>query len=199
MEYIARNARSAGGDIVFATAVGDIWQHGSKPIDAKHAAMGQKSISNPVFGAYLNPEPKTLSVEMPTARAGYSILSGKLPFSVVPGNHDYDSVWSDARWPATADAASPLRYGMLHYGGLDNFRSVFGSDSDFFKGKPWYVGAFNGGADSAQIFEAGGYRFLHIGLEMAPEDDVIAWAEGLLRKYPGLPTIISIQIGRAHV
>src|SRR3546814_18761983 len=99
---------------------------------------------------------------MPTARAGYSILSGKLPFSVVPGNHDYDSVWSDARWPATADAASPLRYGMLHYGGLDNFRSVFGSDSDFFKGKPWYVGAFNGGADSAQIFAAGGYRFLHI-------------------------------------
>src|SRR3546814_5117274 len=87
-----------------------------------------KSISNPVFGAYLNPEPKTLSVEMPTARAGYSILSGKLPFSVVPGNHDYDSVWSDARWPATADAASPLRYGMLHYGGLDNFRSVFGRD-----------------------------------------------------------------------
>src|SRR3546814_9030206 len=80
---------------------------------------------------------------------------------------------------------------MLHYGGLDNFHSAFGSDSDFFKGKPWYVGAFNGGADSAQIFEAGGYRFLHIGLEMAPEDDVIAWAEGLLRKYPGLPTIIS--------
>src|SRR3546814_4126459 len=75
MEYIARNARSAGGDIVFATAVGDIWQHGSKPIDAKHAAMGQKSISNPVFGAYLNPEPKTLSVEMPPARAGYSIFS----------------------------------------------------------------------------------------------------------------------------
>src|SRR3546814_16724739 len=78
--------------------------------------------------------------------------------------------------------SSPLRYGMLHYGGLDNFRSVFGSDSDFFKGKPWYVGAFNGGADSAQIFEAGGYRFLHIGLEMAPEDEVVAGAEGLLRK-----------------
>src|SRR3546814_19665763 len=82
---------------------------------------------------------------------------------------------------------------MLHYGGLDNFHSAFGSDSDFFKGKPWYVGAFNGGADSAQIFEAGGYRFLHIGLEMAPGDDVIAWAEGLLRKYPGLTTILSIH------
>src|SRR3546814_20480550 len=86
-------------------------------------------------------------------------------------------VCSSDLWPATADAASPLRYGMLHYGGLDNFRSVFGSDSDFFKGKPWYVGAFNGGADSAQIFEAGGYSFPHIGLEMEPEDDVIARAD----------------------
>src|SRR3546814_20187968 len=92
---------------------------------------------------------------MPTARAGYSILSGKLPFSVVPGNHDYDSVWSDARWPATADAASPLRYGMLHYGGRANVRSVFRSDADFCKGQPWYVGAFNGGADHAQRCAAG--------------------------------------------
>src|SRR3546814_12741238 len=77
MEYIARNARSAGGDIVFATAVGDIWQHGSKPIDAKHAAMGQKSISNTVFGAYLNTEPKPLSAELRTARSGYPIILAK--------------------------------------------------------------------------------------------------------------------------
>lgn len=194
MEYIARNSRSAGGDIVFATAVGDIWQHGSRPMDAKHIAMGLKSIPNPIFGDYLNPEPKTLTIEMPTARAGYSILSGKLPFSVVPGNHDYDSVWSDSRWPAMmTQPRSPLSYGMLHYGGLDNFRSVFGSDTPFFKGKPWYVSSFNGGADSAQIFEGAGYRFLHIGLEMAPEDDVIAWAASVLKKHPGIPTIISIH------
>src|SRR3546814_9034694 len=76
---------------------------------------------------------------------------------------------------------------------ISDWSSDVCSSDLFFKGKPWYVGAFNGGADSAQIFEAGGYRFLHIGLEMAPEDDVIAWAEGLLRKYPGLPTIISIH------
>src|SRR3546814_6916467 len=113
MEYIARNARSAGGDIVFATAVGDIWQHGSKPIDAKHAAMGQKSISNPVFGAYLNPEPKTLSVEMPTARAGYSILSGKLPFSVVPGNHDYDSVWRSEEHTSELQSLMRISYAVF--------------------------------------------------------------------------------------
>src|SRR3546814_11435152 len=110
---------------------------------------------------------------MPTARAGYSILSGKLPFSVVPGNHDYDSVWSDARWPATADAASPLRYGMLHYGGLDNFRSVFGSDSDFFKGKPRYVGAFNDGADSEQNFGAGDRKRVVEGNSVSLRGDIV--------------------------
>ncbi|NYI23612.1 serine/threonine protein phosphatase [Sphingobium indicum] len=193
MEYIARNARSAGGDIVFATSVGDVWQHGSRPMDAEHATKGLKAIPNPVFGNYLKPEPRTLTVEMPTARAGYGILAGKLPFSVVPGNHDYDAVWSDSRWPATMKGDDPMRYGMLHYGGLDNFRSVFGSGSSFFKDKPWYVASCNGGADSAQIFEAGGYRFLHIGLEMAPEDDVIQWAQGVLKAHPDLPTIISIH------
>ncbi|EQB10779.1 Ser/Thr protein phosphatase [Sphingobium lactosutens DS20] len=193
MEYIARNARSAGGDIVFATSVGDIWQHGSRSMDVEHVAKGLKAIPNPVFGNYLSPEPRTLTVEMPIARAGYEILASKLPFSVVPGNHDYDAVWSDSRWPATMKTGDPRSYGMLHYGGLDNFRAVFGSNSQFFKGKPWYVASFNGGADSAQVFEAGGYRFLHIGLEMAPEDDVIEWAQALLEKYPGIPTIISIH------
>src|SRR3546814_14105643 len=106
---------------------------------------------------------------MPTARAGYSILSGKLPFSVVPGNHDYDSVWSAARWPATADAASPLRYGMLHYGGLDNFRSVFGRDSDFVKGQPCYVGEFYCGHNSAQVFAAGVYSFPQIARNTSPQ------------------------------
>jgi hypothetical protein len=80
---------------------------------------------------------------------------------------------------------------MLHPGGLDNFREVFGAQSDFFRGKPWYVGSYNGGASSAQIFTAGGYRFLHIGLEMSPADDVLAWASSVIAAHPRLPTMIS--------
>jgi hypothetical protein len=91
-----------------------------------------------------------------------------------------------AQWTMTAEDL-----GLLHIGGLDNFRSVFGSDSAFFKDKPWYVDSFNGGANSAQLFEAGGYRFLHITLQMQASDEVLAWVETVLARYPGLPTILT--------
>ncbi|HEB89700.1 MAG TPA: hypothetical protein ENI85_09030 [Deltaproteobacteria bacterium] len=85
----------------------------------------------------------------------------------------------------------PEDIGMIHVGGLDNFRSAFGDDKPFFAGKSWYVDSFRGGADSAQIFRAGGYSFLHLALEMQADDDVVAWARSVMVKYPGLPTIIS--------
>jgi hypothetical protein len=80
---------------------------------------------------------------------------------------------------------------MLHIGGLDNFRSAFGENSDFFNNRDWYVSSFNGGADSAQVFSAGGYRFLHIALEMQAADDVLVWAADVIDSHPGLPTIIT--------
>src|SRR3546814_3048910 len=50
---------------------------------------------------------------------------------------------------------------------------------------------YNCGADSAQLCDAGGYRFLHSGFGMAPSDAVLKWAEGVIKRYPGLPTIVS--------
>lgn len=76
-------------------------------------------------------------------------------------------------------------------GGLSNFRSVFGDQTPFFKGQPWYVASHDGGADSAQIFTAGGYRFLHIGLQFDPPNASLEWAASVLKRYPGLPTIVS--------
>src|SRR3546814_10878078 len=87
---------------------------------------------------------------------------------------------------------------MLAYGGLKNWNSVFGADTPFFKKKPWYVDSFNGGANSAQVFEAGGFRFLHIGFEMAPSDEVLKWAEGVIKRYPGVPTIVSTHRSEEH-
>ena len=82
----------------------------------------------------------------------------------------------------------PEILGILHIGGLENFRSVFGEDSELFRDQAWYVDAHNGGASSAQLFEAGGYRFLHLALEMQPADDVLTWAQGVIDRHPGLPT-----------
>ncbi|QYC09137.1 hypothetical protein [Brevundimonas nasdae] len=40
MRYIADNAVSRGGEIVFATGLGDVWQHSTIAIDPEHAARG---------------------------------------------------------------------------------------------------------------------------------------------------------------
>lgn len=193
LKYVADNVESQGGDIAFVTSLGDIWQHQSLQIDPEHERRGFKSVPNPILDAHLAPTPKARSVEIPAARRGFELLKGKVPFSVVPGNHDYDAMWTEARFPPTANATLEdwSTVGKLHSGGLDNFRSVFGSDTPFFKDKPWYVASHDGGADSAQIFSAGGYRFLHIGLQWDAPDASLEWAASVIHKYPGLPTIVS--------
>jgi hypothetical protein len=206
MRFLADNAAANGGEIEFVAAVGDVWQHQSGSIDAEHAARGHQAVPNPFFAMELEVTPKTREVELPAALAGYRLIDGLIPFGVAPGNHDYDTMWSDARFPpvsveqlgavmaadpALAPESRPDLIGMLHIGGLDNFRSVFGADTDFFRGKPWYVSSFNGGANSAQRFSAAGYTFLHIALEMQPMDDVLEWAGAVMRAHPGVPTIIT--------
>ena len=132
-------------------------------------------------------------VEIPASIAAYRLLDGALPFSAVPGNHDYDAQWWEESWPRdlTAPEGDLRRLGMIHVGGLTEWVRVFGAASAFFKDRPWYVGSHEGGADSAQVFEAGGYRFLHIGLQFAPSDASLKWAETVIHAHPGLPTLIS--------
>lgn len=197
LDFIARNTESAGGEIAFVTHVGDVWQHATGGIDAAHSALGLKEDPNNVVVSYYGPDPRALTVEAYLASAAFRKLADRVPFSVIPGNHDYDGFWADSRFAGGRDPRDPDRkgspYGMLHYGGLENFRSVFGDDSPLFKDQPWRVGSFNGGANSAVVFEAEGYRFLHLGLEFAPHDDVLRWAEDVIRTYPNVPTIVSIH------
>ncbi len=189
---------AARKDVAFVAAVGDVWQHQTLEIDADHAARGLEFIPNPFFASELAPTSKALTRELPKAVEGYEILhAAGIPFGVAPGNHDYDAMWSAAGFPPRLDkdpaqlTMTPEDLGILHIGGLDNFRSVFGEDSKFFKNQPWYVASFRGGANSAQIFSAGGYKFLHITLEMAADDDVLRWASAVIEDNAGLPTIIT--------
>src|SRR6185436_15887345 len=129
--------------------------------------------------------PKTRSVEIPMALKGYSVIAeAGLAFGVAPGNHDYDAMWSDSRYPPVKDAKqidmTPKTLGMLHVGGLDNFRSVFIAKR--YADRPWYVASYTGGSSSAQVFTAGGYTFLHLALEMSPSDAVLKWASSVIAK-----------------
>jgi hypothetical protein len=193
LRYVAANLKSQGGDIAFVSALGDVWQHQSKLIDPAHEARGFKRAANPIMDQMFAPTSKVLEVEMPVAKEGYEMIAGKVPFAIVPGNHDYDAMWTDANHAPAAKIADISDIGMLHSGGLDNFRSVFGAESAFFKDKPWYVASHDGGADSAQIFEAGGYRFLHIGLQFDAPSASLEWAASIVRKYPGMPTIVTMH------
>ncbi len=191
LQFVADHLRSQGGDIAFVSGMGDVWQHQTLPIDPAHAARGFKRVANKLMDAEFAPTDKVLTVETPMARRGYELIAGKTPFSVVPGNHDYDAMWTDASHPPAPVFKDMSSLGELHAGGLDNFRSVFSDQSAFFKGKPWYVASHDGGADSAQIFTAGGYRFLHIGLQFDPPNASLEWAASVIKRYPGLPTIVS--------
>lgn len=186
MRWIAANAKSAGGDIVFATHVGDVWQHYSDWMDPGHAARGFKWMPNGGSEVAMSPKVHTRGFEIPVAVQAHRLIAGKLPFSVVPGNHDYDALWTDPAHPPRGKRA-----GKRHVGGLTGFQSAFSDRSQFFKGQPWYVASNDGGADSAQIFTAGQCRFLHIGLQYHAPDASLDWAAGVIRRFPGLPTIVS--------
>lgn len=193
MWYIAENARSNGGDIVFATHVGDVWQHYSEWMDPEHEARGFKWMPN-LYGSAVAISPKvhTRNFEIPAAVLGFRVLEGRLPFSVVPGNHDYDALWTDPAHPPTRDPETgEVTHGVRHVGGLRGYLSAFSAQSEFFEGQDWYVGAHDGGADSAQVFAAGQCRFLHIGLQYHAPDSALQWAADIIARHPGLPTIVT--------
>ena len=197
MHHISRNARQNGGDIAFVTGLGDSWQHpSSHEADETHAELGW--VRNPLIESLVPPAPeKVREIEMPAVRDAYRIIADTVPFSLVPGNHDHDHFWTDPNSPPAEDAriehGMPIGVGRLHVGSLKIWTSAFGDHTDFFHGKPWYVSSFRDGRNSAQTFFGGGYRFLHIGLEMCPDDEVLDWARAVLRDHPGCPTIISIH------
>lgn len=198
MRFVAERSAANGGDIAFVASVGDVWQHQTKTIDAGHQQRGINIEPDPILGRRSKRTEQVLTIELPTAIEGYRIISqAGLPFGVAPGNHDYDATWSVAGYPPNRSKKfSELErtvedFGILHVGGLDNFRTVFGDNTGFFKDKPWYIASYKGGANSAQKFAAGGYDFLHFALEMQPGDDVLRWVETVLAENPGLPTIIT--------
>ncbi len=198
MRYVADNAVGNGGDIAFVASVGDVWQHQTIAIDPAHQRRGMAIESDPILARRAVRREAVLGVELPKAVEGYRIISeAGLPFGVAPGNHDYDAAWSVAGFPPNRQKKWRERtrtvedMGILHVGGLDNFRSVFGADTGFFRDKSWYVDSFRGGANSAQRFSAAGYDFLHIAIEMQAGDPVLAWVETVLAAYPGLPTILT--------
>ena len=60
-------------------------------------------------------------------------------------------------------------------------------------GKPWFVGASATGLTQAQLFKAEDLQILHLGFQMDPTSEEIAWANALLARpnMQGVPVIVS--------
>lgn len=105
-------------------------------------------------------------------------LDGKIPYAVVPGNHDMKS---------SGDTAL--------------FRRYFPASR--YEGNPWYAAIFSGFTNSAGIFVSGGNansiclfeygadRFAVVNLECNAPDPVLEWAAKELEKHPSRHVIVA--------
>jgi hypothetical protein len=109
-------------------------------------------------------------IEWERANDALDRLHGRVPYSVVPGNHDFNRVSSRS----SGLSAFVQHYGRARYGGMS-----------------WYGGSSSDQANHYQFFEAGSWRFLHLGLELEPSNTTITWAKSVLAAHAGLPTIIT--------
>jgi len=112
-----------------------------------------------------------------------SKLDGVVPYATVTGNHDYAVLWDrDSSVAKYKEYFGPSRY----------------DDRDWFGG----AGPTNGdeGRDNLntyQLFSAGGYDFLHLGLEWEPPGTVddqstsLGWGQSVLDQYPDRATILT--------
>lgn len=107
--------------------------------------------------------------EWQNADAAMDTLDGAVPYSVLPGNHDFTSVGT--------------------HGDAANFVNTFGASR--YSGAPWYGGSSANQLNHYQTFSAGGYQFLHLALEWEPRAAAVSWAQGILDANPTLPAIVS--------
>jgi hypothetical protein len=109
-----------------------------------------------------------------------SILDGKVPYGILPGNHDMNGGYSP---PLGAGATYYEKYfpasryeNYSYWGGSYDSDSVISSSPNM---------------NNYQLFSAGGMDFIALNLQYQPPADVLSWAGSVLSKYPDRRAIIS--------
>ncbi len=113
------------------------------------------------------------------ARECLDRLHGVVPYSLTVGNHD-----------------------MSSRGDASLFQRFFPAER--FRAFPWYGGSYAhdrpdqnvsaNNVNSFQLFSAGGLDFIHLSLECNAPDDVVAWADGLLRRHAGRRALVTTHM-----
>ena len=106
------------------------------------------------------------------ASRAFAILDSAVPYAVVPGNHDYSRRGNGLHRDTTKinDYFPPSR----------------------FQGWPTFGGVMEKGhiENNYHLFEAGGCKWIIIGLEWGPRDEALQWADRILSKYSDRKAIV---------
>lgn len=111
-----------------------------------------------------------VAAEWQVASSCLARLNGKVPYGIIPGNHDAEI------------ANSPDS-------GYKTYNTVFSSEN--FKKYSWYRGNYKGNQNNYEIIEKNNQTFLFLNLEFYPADDVIAWAQSVVKQHPKIFTILT--------
>jgi len=104
--------------------------------------------------------------EWKNANSAFSLLeTNNVPFSVVPGNHDF-------RWR-----------------NYENYDHYFPASR--FNRKDWYGGSFNNNQNNYQLMTYDKRDYLFIGLNFCPSRKEIGWAKSILKNHPDHFAILS--------
>ncbi len=114
-------------------------------------------------------------VEWTCARAGYDLFGDRLPYTNLPGNHDY------------GDWSKPVR-------NTDNFNKYF-SYVDAKANNPYFVGAYEEGRmdNTYYVMTINGINYLVLQLEFRPRQGVLDWANEVLDRYPYHNVIVALH------
>ena len=106
-----------------------------------------------------------------TAKKGFALLDGKVPYTLVPGNHDYIN-WGSYRPIANYNSAFPA----VNYAGWDSLQGLFEEDSI---------------ANSYHCFSVQGIDYMILALEFMPRDAVLEWACQVVEAHPRHNVIVT--------
>ncbi len=97
-------------------------------------------------------------------------LDGKVPYGILPGNHD-------------SETQNVKETGFATY--TKNF------PPSRFSAYPWYKGNFEDNVNNYEIIEAGGMKLMFINLGIEPSDQALEWAKNVLKENPNTYTIFT--------
>ncbi|WP_448330228.1 LamG-like jellyroll fold domain-containing protein [Streptomyces sp. DSM 41534] len=108
--------------------------------------------------------------EIALAASTFGTIHGKVPYSVLAGNHDIDSSTDDQRGDsAYLDAFGPRRFSAM----------------------PTFGGASSDGYNSYHVLTAGGREWLVLALDWRLSASGLSWAQKVLDAHPTLPAILT--------